>query len=280
LKPFESILLPRAAPESAVLQRTWRSFFEATSQILSAWARGRLLDPAAGAKDLRDALALYVEQGNKLWTPWFHGLIADLEAMTGGSDAALDSVDAGIALAQETGERWADPALSRRKAEVLLKRDPPIPHRWGSAPERHRHRKGAGSAHWGLRAALSLAKLYQSTARPAAAHAILAPTLEGFSPTPEMPEIAEAQSLLITLAEAEEVKAAEAQRQRRLHLQTAYGQAMMWAKGFSAEASRARRSSWPRPTTLRSALPRHTVNGCLRSCEANCSQRVNWRPSS
>jgi hypothetical protein len=43
------------------------------------------------------------------------------------------------------------------------------------------------------RAALSLAKLYQSTDRPLDAHAILAPAPEGFSPSPE---IAEAQSLL------------------------------------------------------------------------------------
>ena len=54
-----------------------------------------------------------------------------------------------------------------------------------------------------------------------------------------MPEIAEAQALLAALAETEEVKAAEAQRQRRLHLQTAYGQAMMWSKGFAAEETRA-----------------------------------------
>ena len=47
-----------------------------------------------------------------------------------------------------------------------------------------------------LRAALSLAKLYQSTGRPADAHAVLAPALEGFSPTPEFPEIEEAQTLL------------------------------------------------------------------------------------
>src|SRR5271157_3537029 len=85
----------------------------------------------------------------------------------------------------------------------------------------------------------TLAKLYQSTGRPAEAHAVLAPALEGFAPTPEMPEIAEAQALLAALAETEEVKAAEAQRQRRLHLQTAYGQAMMWAKGFAAEETRA-----------------------------------------
>ncbi len=53
-----------------------------------------------------------------------------------------------------------------------------------------------GARSFGVRAALSLAKLYQSTARSADAHAVLASALEGFAPTPEMPEIAEAQALL------------------------------------------------------------------------------------
>ena len=52
----------------------------------------------------------------------------------------------------------------------------------------------------GLQAALKLAKLYQSTGRPAEAHAVLAPALEGFAPTREMPEIAEAEALLSRLA--------------------------------------------------------------------------------
>ena len=53
---------------------------------------------------------------------------------------------------------------------------------------------------FGLRAALSLAKLYQAAARLADAHSVLAPALEGFSPTPEMPEIAEAHALMERLA--------------------------------------------------------------------------------
>jgi hypothetical protein len=43
-----------------------------------------------------------------------------------------------------------------------------------------------------LRAALSLAKLYQSSGRAADAHAVLAPVLECVSPTPEFPEITSA----------------------------------------------------------------------------------------
>jgi class 3 adenylate cyclase/predicted ATPase len=177
------------------------AFFETASQILSAWARGRLLDPATGAKDLRGALALYVRQGNKLWTPLFHSLTADLEGIAGRSDVALESVDAGIALAEEEGERWMAPALFRRKGEILLKRDPPNP-----APAEEAFQsavaiaKEQGARSWGLQAALSLAKLYQSTGRLAEAHAVLVPALEGFSPTPEMPEIAEAISLSARLA--------------------------------------------------------------------------------
>jgi hypothetical protein len=51
-----------------------------------------------------------------------------------------------------------------------------------------------------LRATLSLAKLYQSTGRVAEAHAVLAPALQSFSPTPEFLEIEEAQTLLAALA--------------------------------------------------------------------------------
>jgi len=46
------------------------------------------------------------------------------------------------------------------------------------------------------------------TGRPTEAHAVLAPALGSFSPTPEMPEIAEAQALLAALTETEEVEAA------------------------------------------------------------------------
>jgi hypothetical protein len=49
-----------------------------------------------------------------------------------------------------------------------------------------------------------------------------------------MPEIAEAQAVLAALAETDEVKADAAQRQRRLHLQTAYGNALIAARGHSA----------------------------------------------
>ena len=94
-----------------------------------------------------------------------------------------------------------------RAAKSCCKRDPANP-----APAEEAFltaiavAKQQGTRSFELRAALALAKLYQSTGRPAEAHAVLAPALEGFAPTPEMPEIAEAQALLAALAETDEVK--------------------------------------------------------------------------
>ena len=51
-----------------------------------------------------------------------------------------------------------------------------------------------------MRAALGLAKLYQSIGRPVEARNFLAPALEGFASTSEMPEIAEARAVLAALA--------------------------------------------------------------------------------
>ena len=94
-----------------------------------------------------------------------------------------------------------EPYLHRLRGDILLKRDPADP-----APAEDAYRtaiaiaKQQGARAYELLASLSLAKLYQSTGRRADAHAVLAPALEGFSSTPEMPEIAEAQALLKRLA--------------------------------------------------------------------------------
>src|SRR6516165_8616703 len=85
-----------------------------------------------------------------------------------------------------------------------------------------------------LRAALSLAKLYRAANRDGDAHAVLAPAVDGFPPTRQFAELAEAQTLLTALSESDPVKSAAALRQQRLHLQTSLGNALIWAKGHQA----------------------------------------------
>ena len=145
----------------------------------------------------RKALASYLAQGNKSGAPSFYGLLAELEAMRSDLESALAAIDAGLAIAEETGEHYTDPYLYRLRGDFLLMRSPAA-----SVPAEEAFQTAIaianrqGARGYALLASLSLAKLYQSTGRPDDAQAILAPALEGFSPTPEMPEIAEAQALL------------------------------------------------------------------------------------
>ena len=135
---------------------------------------------------------------------FFDGLLkialAEAEAQAGDPDRAVAILDEALATCDRTGHRTFEAELHRARGEMLLKRDPANP-----APAEEAFltaiavAKQQGTRSFELRAALSLAKLYQSTARPADAHAVLAPALEGFSPTPEMPEIAEAQALLVAI---------------------------------------------------------------------------------
>jgi len=171
--------------------------YAGVGQVYANWARGRQLDPQAGALGLRQALNSYLALGNKSSGPSFHGLLAELEAMRRDPDCALTLIEKGLEIADETGEHFTDPYLHRIRGEILLSREPASP-----APAEEAFQtaiaiaKGQSARSYELLAALSLAKLYQSTARPAEAHAVLAPALEGFEPTPEMPEIAEARALL------------------------------------------------------------------------------------
>jgi hypothetical protein len=85
--------------------------------------------------------------------------------------------------------------------------------------------------------------------------------------------------LVAALSETEEVEAVEAQRQR-LYLQTSYGQAMMWAKGFSAEETSAAFSRATQLTAKTDGFADRFAAGhfqwTLPSCEANCSRRGSW----
>ena len=81
------------------------------------------------------------------------------------------------------GYRQFEAELHRVRGEMLLKRDPPNP-----APAEEALQsaiaiaKQQGTRSFGLRAALALAKLYQSTGRPSDAYRVLAPALAGFRP--------------------------------------------------------------------------------------------------
>ena len=126
--------------------------------------------------------------------------LAEAEARAGDPGRAVATLDEALATADRLGYRAFEAELHRVRGDLLLKRDPANP-----APAQDAFltaiavAKQQGTGSFELRAALSLAKLYQSTGRSSEAHAVLAPAVEGFSPTSEMPEIAEAEALVVAI---------------------------------------------------------------------------------
>jgi adenylate cyclase len=88
-----------------------------------AWASARFDGHETGVMELRQALAAYTDQGNKVRVPFSQGLLAEIEAQ-GDPEGALTRIDEALALAGETGEHWSDAFLHRCRGEILLKRDP------------------------------------------------------------------------------------------------------------------------------------------------------------
>jgi len=166
--------------------------------VYAHWAYGKDGDPEAGAIGFKQALEAYLAQGNRSGAPSFYGLLAELEALRPDLDSALAAIDTGFAFAEETGEHYTDPYLHRLRGEILLAAG------LKSLAEEAFHTaiavaRGQGARGYALLASLALAKLYRSSGRRGDARAILVPALEGFSPTPEMPEVAEAEALLSRL---------------------------------------------------------------------------------
>jgi predicted ATPase len=231
-------VLPVAESLVALCLEYGLALYLAYGKAFRGWARVRLGDREAGAREMREGMSSLADQGTKLYLPLIEALLAEIEAEMG--ENALSRIDGALASATETGEHWSDSLLHRVRGEILLKvglaNVAPAEETFQTALAIAREQ---GARSWALRAALALAKLYQSTSRTVEAHAILAPVLEGFSPTPEMPEIAEAQALLAALAETGEVKNAAASSHRRLQLQTSYSKALMLSRGWGSEEAKA-----------------------------------------
>jgi predicted ATPase len=215
------------------LWRAWGVFLEGA-------AKTKCGEVGGGLADMRRGVELLREQSTPVNDALVKIALAEAEARAGDVDRALAILDEALATSERISHRTFDAELHRVRSEMLLKRDPPNP---ASAEEALQTAiavaKRQATRSFELRAALALAKLYQTTARPAEAHAVLAPALEGFSPTPEMPEIGEAQALVAALAETDEVKAEVARRRRKTRLHAAYGNAMILAHGYGARETSA-----------------------------------------
>ena len=154
--------------------------FRAFGMFFDGWARVES-DLLGGLDGMRRGVDSLRAQNILIFDGLVKIALAKAEAEAGDPGRAIAILDEALATADRTGHRSFEAELHRARGEMLLKQDPANP-----APAEEAFltaiavAKQQGTRSFELRAALSLAKLYQSTGRPAEAHAVLAPALEGF----------------------------------------------------------------------------------------------------
>jgi hypothetical protein len=172
--------------------------WELNARGYAIWARDPAqLDPAAAANEFGEIIAAKLERKELMRIYHWYGLIAQLQSEAGAFGDALASIAKGLEIAAQTGGHCKDSYLYRVRGAVLAKRNAAAAE--AAYQEALRVAREQVARTFELQAALALAKLCRSTARPADARAVLAPALDGFAPTPEFPEIEEAQKLLAAL---------------------------------------------------------------------------------
>jgi predicted ATPase len=150
-----------------------------------------------GETGMREGLALWNEMDYRLFGPLTGTLLAEREAEAGRVEVGLAILDAQLAAVEQTGERWFDAEMHRVRGELLLKlRRPDVAAAELAFTRAIEIARSQRTRTFELRAALSLAKLYQRTGRDQVADGLLVPALVGFRAGPEVPEVEEAQRLL------------------------------------------------------------------------------------
>jgi predicted ATPase len=176
----------------------WWAGFAVFFQGWAKWSDGTEESRLA---EMRRGLAIVRESGSLWHLPSLEAALAEAEASAGETDAGLRRLDAALAELGATENSWYEAEMHRIRGEILLKCDPPNT----AAAEQSLQAaiaiaQSQRARSFELRAALSLAKLCHAANRDADAHAELAPAVEGFPPTQQFPELAEAQALLAALS--------------------------------------------------------------------------------
>jgi class 3 adenylate cyclase/predicted ATPase len=168
----------------------------ADGSFYHGWARWCAGD-GDGAAEMREGLALWNEMHYRLFAPLTRALLAEREAEAGRVEVGLATLDEQLAAIEQTGERWFDTEMHRVRGELLLKlRRPDVAAAESALMRAIAIARSQQTRTFELRAALSLAKLYQATGRDQVASELLVPALAGFNAGPEVPEVEEAQRLL------------------------------------------------------------------------------------
>jgi predicted ATPase len=163
--------------------------------VLQSWARAEQGEVEAGIAQMRDGMAICLATGIVFLQPYYLALLAEQYAKGGDIEYGLALVAEALTALEQSGEHWCEAELLRIKAELLLRggehAEAEAAFQRALAVARSQAAKSLE-----LRAATSLARLWQTQGKPAAAQQLLAKIYGWFSEGFDTPDLRDARALL------------------------------------------------------------------------------------
>jgi predicted ATPase len=169
-------------------------------RMLQGWALAMRADAAAGLAHLRQGLAASQSVGPEILRPHWLAALAEVYGRAGQPQAGLQVLAEAVTLMATTEMRWWEAEVSRLQGELRLQLPSPDVHQAEAAFLRAlevARRQQAKALE--LRAALSLARLWQDQGKCAAARQLLAESYSWFTEGFDTPDLQEAKALLAEL---------------------------------------------------------------------------------
>jgi TOMM system kinase/cyclase fusion protein len=175
-------------------------FWVAFGAILRGWALAHQGQAQEGIEQLHQGLIAFRATGAELHRPYYLALLAEVHGTIGQPDAGLTVLTEAQTFAETTGERWYEAELFRLKGELLLQQSSSNQ----TEAESCFHQAMAIAQNqqaksWELRAATSLAKLWQRQGKRHEAYDLLSPVYSWFTEGFDTADLQDAKTLLDAL---------------------------------------------------------------------------------
>ena len=189
--------------EAAISLATEQGFplWRAAGSILRGWALAQQGQAREGSEQIRQGLLAFRATGSELLRPYWLALLAEAYGAMGQAAAGLPALAEALTLVDATGECWYEPELHRLKGALLLQQS--ADHQ-AAAQACFQHALDVARALQAksleLRAATSLARLWQQQGQRHAARRLLSDVYTWFTEGFDMADVQEARVLLEELS--------------------------------------------------------------------------------
>jgi class 3 adenylate cyclase/predicted ATPase len=201
----------RDQAETAITVATAQRFalIQALGPIMRGWAIAVQEHSAEGLVQIQQGLDMYCSTGAEFQRPHLLALLAEASGLLGQPEGGLAALEEALSLVEQTGERYYEAELHRQRGELLLLR---AAKSRPAQDSREQHEAEACFQHaldvarqqqaksLELRAAMSLARLWQRQGKRVEARALLAEVYDWFTEGFDTADLQEAKALLDALA--------------------------------------------------------------------------------